>query len=287
MPRSILASLTGLGTDRAVIEAAVAAAHIEGGHVTCLHARIDAIETAAMVEVMFPQQRDGLAVVHQITQEQSEREHHAREAFDAAVKRHGLALRNKPGGEGEITASWHQTTAFFRETLEEARFHELVVMAKDQELPMERIKTVLMQSGRPLLLAPPKSLPKIGHKVAIAWKEGAEAARAVTAASSILSRAEEVVVLCVSRNPAGDDRDRLSTERLAKSLRWRGVKVEVQMEYAAASPEAAALKNMAYNRDADLLVMGAYGHGRFREFVLGGVTEEMLNGCGIPVLMFR
>jgi nucleotide-binding universal stress UspA family protein len=144
-----------------------------------------------------------------------------------------------------------------------------------------------MQSGRPLLLAPPKSLPKIGHKVAIAWKEGAEAARAVTAASSILSRAEEVVVLCVSRNPAGDDRDRLSTERLAKSLRWRGVKVEVQMEYAAASPEAAALKNMAYNRDADLLVMGAYGHGRFREFVLGGVTEEMLNGCGIPVLMFR
>lgn len=287
MPRSILASLTGLGTDRAVMEAAIGAARIEGGHVTCLHARVDAIETAAMIEVMFPQQHDGLTVLRQITEEETQRERHAREVFDEAIKQHGLTVRNQPGGEAVISVSWRQTRAFFNETLEEARYHELVVMAKDQELPMERIKTVLMQSGRPLLLAPPKAVAQIGRKVAIAWKEGAEAARAVTAAESILSRAEEVFVLCVSRNKAGDDRDRLSAERLAKSLRWRGVKVEVQMEYVAAAPEAPALRNMAYGKDADLLVMGAYGHSRLREFVLGGVTEDMLDGCAIPVLMFR
>lgn len=287
MPRSILASLTGLGTDRAVMEAAIAAARIDGGHITGLHARIDAIETAAMVEVMFPQQRDGLTVMHRITEEESGRERHAREAFDTAVKRHELALRSQPGGEAEISVSWRQTTAFFNETLEEARYHDLVVMARDPEFSLERIKGVLMQSGRPLLLAPAKPAAQIGRKIAIAWKEGAEAARAVTVAGPVLSRADEVFILCASHNKAGDDRDRLSAERLAKSLRWRGLKVTVQMEYDTAVSEAAVLQSMAYDKDADLLVMGAYGHSRFREFVLGGVTEEMLNGCGIPVLMFR
>jgi nucleotide-binding universal stress UspA family protein len=287
MPRSILASLTGLGTDRAVMEAAVAATRIEGGHITCLHARIDAIETAAMIETIFPQERNGLTVLRQITEEEAGRERHAREAFDDAVKRHGLALCSHPATDGNISASWRQTTAFFNETLEEARYHDLVVMAKDQGLSMERIKTVLMQSGRPLLLAPPKPVPQIGKKVAIAWKAGAEAARAVTAASPILSRADEVFVLCVSHNKAGGERDRLSAERLADSLRWHGIKVEVQVEYAEPGREGAALQSLAYGKDADLLVMGAYGHSRLREFVLGGVTEDMLAGCAIPVLMFR
>jgi nucleotide-binding universal stress UspA family protein len=44
---------------------------------------------------------------------------------------------------------------------------------------------------------------------------------------------------------------------------------------------------VAYDGQADLLVMGAYGHSRLREYVLGGVTEDMLAGCAVPVLMFR
>jgi nucleotide-binding universal stress UspA family protein len=287
MPKSILASLTGLGADRAVMEAAIAVARIDGGHVTSLHARIDVVETAAIVEVAFPQHHNGLDLIRQISQEEAERGQHARTAFEDAIKHHHIPQRDEPNGEVPITTCWRETKSFFNETLEEARYHDLTVMARDPELSSERIKAVLMQSGRPLLLAPPKPLPNIGRRIAIAWKAGAEAARAVTAASPWLARAEQVFILSASENEAGDDRDRLSAERLSQALRWQGVKAEVEMIYSGPSSEAQILQNMAYDRDADLLVLGAYGHSRIREVVFGGVTEEMLKGCALPLLMFR
>jgi nucleotide-binding universal stress UspA family protein len=287
MPKSILASLTGLGSDRAVMEAAIGAAKIDGGHLTCLHARIDVVETATMVEVTFPQHHDGQEALRRISLEEAERGRHARVAFDDAIKRHNILQAKEPSPDAPITICWKETRSFFNETVEEARYHDLTIMARDPELSSERIKTVLMQSGRPLLLAPPKPLPTIGRKVAIAWKAGAEAARAVTAASSWLAGAQKVLVLSASRNEAGDDSDRLSAERLGRSLAWRGIKAEVEMVYPGSGSEAHALQNRAYDADIDLLVMGAYGHSRLREYVLGGVTEDMLGGCAIPVLMFR
>ncbi len=287
MPKSILASLTGLGADRAVLEAAITAAKTDGGHVTCLHARIDVVETAAMMEVTFPQRHDGQEVLRRISQEESDRGRGAREAFDDMVKHHDIPQAKEAKPENRVTVSWKETRSFFNETVEEARYHDLTVMARDPELSSERIKSVLMQSGRPLLLAPPKPLSTIGRTIVIAWKAGAEAARAVTAASPWLAAAEKVLIASVSRNEAGDDNDRLSAEQLARSLQWRGIKTEVRLVYTGARSEAHALQNMAYDGQADLLVMGAYGHSRLREYVLGGVTEDMLAGCAVPVLMFR
>ena len=200
MPRSILASLTGLGADRAVLEAALAAANIDGGHVTCLHARIDAIETAAMIEVTFPQHHEGYDVIRRITKEEDERSRHARMAFEDIRKAHAIPVVDQPKDDVPVSMSWKETRSFFNETLEEARYHDLVVMAKDEKLSVERLKTVLMQSGRPLLLAPPKPVGSIGRNIAIAWKAGAEAARAVTAATSLLARAEKVSILSISAN---------------------------------------------------------------------------------------
>jgi len=159
------------------------------------------------------------------------------------------------------------------------------VMARDEELWRERIESVLVQSGRPMLLAPPKPVTVIGRKVAIAWKASVESARAVTAASHILSRAEEVFILSVSEDKAGDDTDKLSAEYLAKQLKWHGVAAQVCMEYSPAGSTSMALKEMAYNSDADLLVIGAYGHSRVSEWVFGGVTRDILSECAVPVFL--
>jgi len=285
MPQSILASLTGLGTDRAVMETAIAAARIAGGHLTCLHARGDTLGAAAMVETTFPQTRFDPSQLHLMSEEDTLRTAHARAAFDNAARQHGLSVCDAPG-EAPVSLGWLETRSVMDETVEEACYYDLVVMAREPELSGERIRSVLMQSGRPLLLAPPKSEPILGRNIAIAWKAGAEAARAVTAAAAWLERAERIFILSVSRHPVGDDRDHLSAERLAASLRWRGLNAEVQTDYAT-GPEARTLENMACDKDADLLLMGAYGHSRLREYVLGGVTESMLLGCSIPVMMFR
>jgi nucleotide-binding universal stress UspA family protein len=287
MPKSILASLTGLGSDKTVMETAIAAARTDGGHVICLHARIDVVEAAAMMEVTFPQYHHGDKVILQISREEVERAGHARTAYDDTIKRYNIFQCDAPAGEVPITACWKETKSFFNETLEETRYHDLTVMGRDPELPLERIKSILVQSGRPLLLAPPKPLSEIGRKIAIAWKESPEAARAVTAATPWLAQAEKVMIITASGNASDDDRDRLSLERLARCLLSQGIKAEIEVIYSASNTEAQILKNKAYDEDADLFVMGAYGHSRLREFVLGGVTEDMLSDCALPLLMFR
>ncbi len=287
MIKTILASLTGYGSDRSALGAAVAVARLDGGHIHCLHTHMGIQDASAWSAYARPEQHHDLHRLSQeIATEQAERLRHAREAFDSACVRHALVVQDTPS-EAAVSIAWQDAETLINQTLHEARYHDLVVMAREENLSVERIESVLMQSGRPLLLAPPKPVSVIGRKVAIAWKPSAESARAVTAATPILSRAEQVTILSVSENGAGEDAGRASAEHLANQLKWHGVTARVGVEASPSGSAAEALKEMAYNCDADLLVMGGYGHSRVREFVFGGVTRDILADCALPVLMVR
>ena len=287
MIKTILASLTGYGSDRSALDAAVALARLDGGHVHCLHTHMAILDASAWNAYARPEQHHDLhKLSQQIAAEQAERLRHAREAFDSACVRHALVVQDAPS-EAAVSIAWQETETHINQTLHEARYHDVAVMAREENLSVERIESVLMQSGRPLLLAPPKPVTVIGRKVAIAWKPSAESARAVTAATAILSRAEQVTILSVSENGADDDTGRASAEHLAGQLKWHGVNARVGVEASPSGSAAEALKDMAYNCDADLLVMGGYGHSRVREFVFGGVTRDILADCALPVLMVR
>lgn len=285
---TILASLTGFGSDRTVLEAAMAVARISGGHVQCLHTRIDVVEAAALMAARSPgRESDVHALLREISNQEAERSRHARQAFDEICRHYALSLRDTPADDARISASWKENRSFLNETLHEARYHDITVMGRDGQLSPNRITTVLMQSGRPLLLAPEKPVNVIGQKVAIAWKATAEAARALTAASPFLCGAASVTILSVSENDAWDDSDRLSAEHLASELAWRGTKPDVRLCFSPRVSTSQALLDMAYACDADLLVMGAYGHSRIREFIFGGVTRDLLDHSSLPVLMVR
>jgi len=286
MTKTILASLSGLSSDRSVLESAVAAAQIEGGHIQCLHTRIDAVEAAGVLGLSSPRV-DLHSSLQQIAEQEEKRSRHAWQAFDEVSKRHAIAVLGTPGDGASISIAWKENQSFLNESLNEARYHNLTVMARDEELSSERIVSVLMRSGRPLLIAPAKPVGVMGKKVAIAWKATAEAARALTAASFILSRAERVVILSVSEDAAGEDRDRFSAEQMARQLAWQGIKAEVRMSYSPLVSTSQALVDMAYDSDADLLVTGAYGHSRMREMIFGGVTRDLLSASALPVFMVR
>jgi nucleotide-binding universal stress UspA family protein len=286
MMKTIFASLTGLGSDRTVLDAAIAAARIDGAHVLCLHTRIDPVETTMLYKSMTPRHVELMSEIsRKIAVEEKGRSEHAKAAFQDACKRHALSVCDAPPGESGVSISWKEVETLLNETLHEARYHDLVVMARDAELSSERVKSVLMQSGRPILIAPQKPVDVVGRNVAIAWKAGAEAARALSAASSLLSRAEQIAIIAVSEGDAEDDGE--SADYLAGQLRWRGVKVEVHREPSGTSPASRKILDIAYKCDADMLVMGAYGHSRVREFVFGGVTQDILSDCALPVLMFH
>jgi nucleotide-binding universal stress UspA family protein len=124
-----------------------------------------------------------------------------------------------------------------------------------------------------------------GERAFVAWDASREAARAVNDALPLLRRAKQVGVLTVNPRPWPFGHGEEPGGDIGLHLARHGVKVEVQrIEAPDIDPGNAILSHLA-DRSADLLVMGAYGHSRLREFVLGGVTRTILGEMTVPVLM--
>jgi nucleotide-binding universal stress UspA family protein len=172
----------------------------------------------------------------------------------------------------------------------QARYADLVVLgqaaaAEDNEgsLLPDLPDYVLLNCGRPVLLVPRTGrFPTIGKRVMVAWNGSVEAAKAVTAALPLLRGAEQVT-LAVLGNSA-DTLGESPGADIALYLARHGVNVEVLRRPEAADPGKAIL-SLAADFNVDLLVMGAYGHSRFREMMLGGATRTILATATLPVLM--
>jgi len=170
----------------------------------------------------------------------------------------------------------------------QARYADLVVLgqaAEDNEgsLLPDLPDYVLLNCGRPVLLVPRTGrFPTIGKRVMVAWNGSVEAAKAVTAALPLLRGAEQVT-LAVLGNSA-DTLGESPGADIALYLARHGVNVEVLRRPEAADPGKAIL-SLAADFNVDLLVMGAYGHSRFREMMLGGATRTILATASLPVLM--
>jgi nucleotide-binding universal stress UspA family protein len=169
-----------------------------------------------------------------------------------------------------------------------ARFCDLVVFAHDplaSELSLDAKGDVIIGCGRPVLLAPEKVRFNEIATVAIAWKDTVEAARAVTAAMPLLAAAKEVVVLSAREGSAKVEDALRSAERLAVSLRRHGLSARAEHVPSESKSPQEALLHRATTLNASLLVLGAYGHGRLREFIFGGFTRYVLEQSALPALV--
>ena len=139
----------------------------------------------------------------------------------------------------------------------------------------------LFSSGRPVLVVPHAGrFAEIGRRPLIAWNGRREAARAVHDALPLLDGAERAIVLTVG---AGADED--PSAEILDHLGRHDLPASAAHEAAGDLDVADILLNYAAESGADLLVMGAYGHSRLREFVLGGATRSILRQMTLPVLM--
>jgi nucleotide-binding universal stress UspA family protein len=144
-----------------------------------------------------------------------------------------------------------------------------------------------MGSGRPVVVAPAKRSLSVTRTVAIAWKETAEAARAVSAAMPLLLKAERVVVIAANESEGGGTATVRSAHRLVEQLAWHGIKAEPFTVLSRSPSPVEAVLNMADEVRADILIMGAYGRSRTSEFVFGGFTRHVLNNETLPVFLFH
>ena len=195
-------------------------------------------------------------------------------------------------GGGTITPIWQEIEGIpLNDTITAARYSDLTILGRapqDGDFNIDSIANLLVRCGRPLLLVPNKPVTGIGSHIAIAWKESAEAARAVTAAMPLLAQATRVTVLCGrEEGTAASSTDLGPAARLAEQLAHHGL-FPAAKDFAL-SKEAASqsLIHAAQDVGADLLIAGAYSHSRFRELVFGGFTRQVLQACDLPVLLLH
>jgi len=138
--------------------------------------------------------------------------------------------------------------------------------------------------GRPVLVVPRYgTFETVGQRVLIAWNGSREATRAVNDAIPILKMATKVTVLSV--DPEGEPDRRLPGADLALHLARHGIAAEAESTQALDIGVGDVLLSRAADLGADLIVMGAYGHSRLREMMLGGATRHLLQHMTVPVLM--
>ena len=201
-------------------------------------------------------------------------------AFDAIGRAAGVTT------EGRLTES---ISGDFAGIVRNALLTDLAVIGQDdpdREEPLRTalIEALLFQSGVPTLLVPTKGVSELRtEKAIVAWNGSAQAARAVRAAMPLLANTKSVIVAIVDEGAAPTEIAQ-GTD-IGAYLARHGLDVDVRVIANAHEGAGAAILNLAREEEATWLVMGAYGHSRIRQFLLGGVTRHVLARSPLPILM--
>lgn len=173
----------------------------------------------------------------------------------------------------------------------QARYSDLVVVSQaDPDEPAAGLASdvpeyVMLNCARPVLIVPyAGQFDHVGNNVLIAWDGSMEATRAITNAIPLLKRAKKVTVALFNATSQSDVHGEQPGADMALFLTRHGIKVDVVQKNTRVDIGNAMLST-ASDLQSDLIVMGGYGHTRFREVVLGGVTMTILNSMTVPALM--
>lgn len=170
---------------------------------------------------------------------------------------------------------------------EQARLHDLVVTGTDRNTFLSEqhvAEHVLFEAGRPVLIVPDGDTKDFSwQRIAVAWDYSRGAARALHDALPMLRLADEVVLIAVG----GEKRFQTNLEpsAIVANLEKKGLNARFERTELNKRSIADALQESAADAGASMLVMGAYGHSRFREFVLGGATRGILDRPTLPVML--
>ncbi len=169
--------------------------------------------------------------------------------------------------------------------VEYARLRDLAIVPVPESYDQWYAESIIFGSGRPTVVLPEASASREFelNRVLVGWDFSRAAARAISDAIPIMEKAREVCILTVNKEKTISSRR--SSSELAKNLAKHGIDVVVEEVDAAGRAIGTVFAEQVASRRADILVMGAYGHSRFREFVLGGATRSILTKPPIPVLL--
>jgi len=274
--KTLLAHLSNEDVSSAVLQVASLLADRHSAHLVGLHIQ-------PPLDLYVSELPTPVDLTREYLERQAQKEARLREAFETATQ-----TQNYVSEWRSVDTMSH---SILNSLVEQANTADLIVISQTEgdnsdsrfrHLP----EHVLMACGRPLLVVPLGSdVESVAQRVLVAWDGRRESTRALFGALPLLRRASEVRLHRI--NQPHQDRHHLSgiTEELANTLARHGVAPEIVHSDARGGEIADELTGFARDMDADLMVMGCYGHSPLREFVLGGTTRTMLARTSIPVLM--
>lgn len=285
--KKIFAPIQNADTAEAGLKAAIALARRHKGHIDALHIRQRPNVPAGgyyPVGVIFVDEH--LVELKEALEAEAQS---LKTIFDRVMKAEGIAILT-PGAHRDdagATASWRDQQGILPFDLSAAaRVSDITCFGrKDGELAFpdaSLIEEAIFQSGRPVLIAPAGKFERTPRRILVAWNGGREAARALSSAMPLFEETDAVSVISVGAVPA----DLEGPEKAAELLRLHGVKADA-VRRALASGASAEDDLVAAAREwkADLIVMGAYSHSRWRELVLGGFTRKLLKQSEFPLFL--
>jgi len=227
----------------------------------------------------------GAVVVQTHYREIARAEMQARTIFDSFMQKHSVPrstattdtpsfgwLENAPAGDAFVGSY--------------ARVFDVIVMSRSNkntnDLHNQAINSGLLESGRPIVLAPPSPPDQIGTNVLIAWNRSTEQARATALAMPLLQKADRITVLTVA---GGTEVSGPSAEQLVRYLRRNRIGAELKKAELDGRSTGATILATAQALGCDLLIKGAYTQSRLRQMIFGGATQHVLENAMIPVLL--
>jgi len=285
MPKFIVLPCTGGATDAPVFATALAVARQFASHLAFLHVRPDARQQFAALAATEIGIVSGVGdTMERMELDADRREHAAAAQWRELCQREAIAVRDSPPFDG-VSAEWVAEVGTPADWVaEHGRAADLIVAGRAHEgggTAMDVLEAALMNTRRPVLIAPPAVPASVGRIVTIAWKNTREAAGAVSAALPFIAQAERVIILTIDEDDETNDR---SPERLQRALRWHNPHTLLH-RLVRDHGSAEVLLQAAMQAGSDLLVMGAYSHTRLREAMFGGFTRHVLEHAELPVLM--
>jgi nucleotide-binding universal stress UspA family protein len=290
MIKTILVPTSGSDSDASVFATALLLARPFAAHLQFLHVHLGPATAALYTpHVEFCRGPAVATALAELGEQQDALSRSALKHFEGFCASNGIVIRNTPGRLDVVSASWaEETDEPLRRLISHARHNDVVVLGRPRNrdsMPRGLIEEVLMHAGRPVLIAAESGPGSVTGTIAVGWKETPEAARAVTAALPLLKAAGRVTLLAVTE-PGSASRQEL--DDLARQLVWHGITAEVDVVGESSQTTASArLAAAAAKVHADLLVVGAYGHGPLRELVFGGVTRALIEDAALPVFLLH
>lgn len=285
----VLVPIGGSDTDTPVLETALAAAQPFAAHLHFLHVRVglgDAVQHTPHLEfasgVALREAFQELTVASQ-TRSTVGIQH----VYEFCARRQ-IELRDTPGRAQAVTATCQEEEGnALNRVLFHARHSDLIVVgrrSKPNGLPTDFIDRLLLDCGRPVLIASSSAPQSLTNTIMVCWRESADAARAVAAASPFLANAKRVIFAIVAEN---SEHTCTAMSEMIGQFAWHGVPVEMQIITPDGRPVQELLATAARNNEADLIVSGAYGHSRISEIVFGGCTQSFIQHTDRPILLMH